>query len=63
MLANMYAVKKVKLVNNRLEKLHRSQQQAGKRHLAEVYLQKNTFLLVPQLLFFETYLLLEIVVQ
>ncbi len=27
MLANMYAVKKVKLVNNRLEKLHRSQQQ------------------------------------
>ena len=25
--------------------------------------QKNTFLLVPQLLFFETYLLLEIVVQ
>ena len=28
--------------------------------MAEVYLQKNTFLLVPQLLFFETYLLLEI---
>ncbi len=42
MLANMYAVKKVKLVNNRFEKLHRSQQQE-KRILLKFFFIKRNF--------------------